>query len=148
LRDYERGVTAKRHNAALKKLLLHCRQSVPYYSEHLRDFESVECGRISPAQYLQRLPILTKALIRADSARLQSVDLGQRKWSYNTSGGSTGEPVRLIQDAEYTDCSAATSMLFHGLLGCDVGRHLVRLWGSERDILEKTNPGRPGFLIG
>ena len=32
---------------------------------------------------------------------LKSDDLSQRRWKYNTSGGSTGEPVRFIQDQEY-----------------------------------------------
>jgi len=32
------------------------------------------------------------------------------------------------------------------LLGCDVGRHLVRLWGSERDILEKTQSRKARFF--
>jgi phenylacetate-CoA ligase len=138
MREYQRGAGAETTNRALKRLLLHCRQSVPYYSEHLRDFDRTSGDEIAPTQYLARLPILTKAKIRAQFEKLQSVDLDQRKWTYNTSGGSTGEPVRLIQDAEYEDRSAATSMLFQSLLGCPVGRHLVRLWGSERDIVQKT----------
>src|SRR5207248_2191768 len=56
------------------------------------------------------------------------------KWRYNTSGGSTGEPVRLIQDAEYEDRSAAISMLFFSLIGREPGRPMLRLWGSERDL--------------
>ena len=146
LRDYERGVSLETAHDSLKKLLLHCHQAVPYYAKHLRDIEFLLKDEISPALYLLRLPILTKKLIRANWATLQSVDLDRRKWSYNTSGGSTGEPVRIIQDAEYEDRGAATSLLFHRLLGCDVGRHLARLWGSERDIVQGTQSWKAHFF--
>lgn len=138
LTDYERGAGLETAYCALKRLLLHCHNTVPYYSKHLQDIECLLRNEVPPSLFLLRLPILTKALIRDHSATLQSIDLARREWSYNTSGGSTGEPVRIIQDAEYDDHSRATSMLFHSLLGCDVGRPLVRLWGSERDIVQGT----------
>jgi len=145
-RDYESGAGLESANRALKSLLLHCHRAVPYYSKYLQDIECLLREEISPALCLLRLPILTKALIRGNNATLQAADLDRRKWSYNTSGGSTGEPIRIIQDAEYEDRSAATSMLLHRLLGCDVGRRVVRLWGSERDIFQATQSWKSRFF--
>lgn len=144
--EYQNGTGGATTRQALENLMLHCRRSVPYYAEHLRDFTELTAERMEPAQYLARLPILTKAKIRAHFDKLQSLDLERRSWSYNTSGGSTGEPVRLIQDTDYEERSAATSLLFHRLLGCDVGQHLVRLWGSERDIVEGTGSWKSCFF--
>lgn len=141
-REYESGAGGATVARALTELLRHCQQSVPFYAERLQDVR-LEAG--DPGEHLSRLPVLTKETIRAHFAELQSADLGRRKWCYNTSGGSTGEPVRLIQDREYEDRCKAISQMYYSLLGCDVGRPIVLLWGSERD-LEGTETAKARFF--
>jgi phenylacetate-coenzyme A ligase PaaK-like adenylate-forming protein len=137
-REWQRGHTGQAGLSALSKLLLHCRKSVPYYADLLEETREDHCNSHDPRQELLRLPVLRKETIRASFEKLQSEDLHRRHWAYNTSGGSTGEPVRLIQDAEYRDRSTAISYFYFWLLGYGVGQPLVRLWGSERDIQEGT----------
>jgi phenylacetate-coenzyme A ligase PaaK-like adenylate-forming protein len=132
LREYKRGGDGGTAVGALRQLLRHCRDSVPYYAELLKKTDV--CG----IEKLHRLPILRKADIRANFNKLQSNDLPHRKSYINTSGGSTGEPVRLVQDAEYKDRSAALGLFYNSLLGCEVGQPIVRLWGSERDFENGT----------
>lgn len=128
------GVAPDTTNRLLVHLLAHCQRSVPYYAEIMKqvgdDFEH------DPASYLLRLPILTKGLIRTHIEQLKSQDLGQRKWYFNTSGGSTGEPVKLIQDRDYGDRSNALQEFYSSWAGAWVGDPVVYIWGSERDILE------------
>jgi phenylacetate-CoA ligase len=145
-REYERGAANEVATRRLVELLRHCQRSVPYYTRVMQDLENKPSEDGDPRAYLTRLPILTKAMIRSNFVRLQSVDLDRRKWFYNTSGGSTGEPVRLIQDREYDDRSKATSLLCHALLGCDVGKPIVRLWGSERDLEGGTQSAKAAFF--
>src|SRR5439155_22662656 len=114
LRDYKRGVTEQITAQALRQLLAHCQKSVPYYAR-FRGGKTAGDDRDDPREELQRLPILTKADIRAHFAQLQSADLCRRKWGVNTSGGSTGEPVQFIQDAEYNDRSAGISLFYNWL---------------------------------
>ena len=143
-RKYERGVNAEITTRALVELLQHCGAKVEYYSELFA--RAGEIGNADPREYLQRLPILSKQMIRANFEKLRSMDLRRRKWSYNTSGGSTGEPVHLIQDREYEDRSKAISLLYQSLLGCEIGQPLVRLWGSERDIEGGTRSPKARFF--
>ncbi len=128
------GVAPDTTNRLLVQLLAHCQRSVPYYADIMKqvgdDFEQ------DPASYLLRFPILTKELIRTHSEQLKSHDLSQRKWYFNTSGGSTGEPVKLIQDRDYGDRSNALQEFYSSWAGAGVGDSIVYLWGSERDILE------------
>ncbi len=145
-REYEGGGGYEVATRKLVELLRHCRQSVPYYARVMRDLEARHLEDADPREYLSRLPILTKATLRANFDGLQSVDLDRRKWFYNTSGGSTGEPVRLIQDRDYDDRSKATSLLCHALLGCDVAKPIVRLWGSERDLEGGTQSAKAAFF--
>jgi phenylacetate-CoA ligase len=119
---------------SLAKLLDHCEASVPYYADLIAGVGG--SYRQDPKTWLRGFPILTKEKVRKNFGRLQSRDLASRKWIYNTSGGSTGEPVRLIQDRDYLDCQMAVQMLSFNWAGRDFGEPAVRIWGSERDILE------------
>lgn len=144
--EYKRGAGYETARRALAGLLRHCWQSVPYYAEACQHLGTANLEGTDPEEYLPRLPILTKEIIRANFAMLQSTDLGQRRWTYNTSGGSTGEPVRLIQDTDYDNRSKAISLLCHSLLGCDVGQPIIRLWGSERDLETGTQTVKSRFF--
>lgn len=145
LREYEDGLSGEATTLALSRLLRHCRQMVPYYADLLAETSSAEIDR-DPRGCLQKLPLLTKQLIRANFQQLQSGDNDRRNCAENTSGGSTGQPVRLIQDDEYRDASAAIQWLSHHQLGCPVGAPHVRLWGSERDLECGTKSPKARFF--
>jgi phenylacetate-CoA ligase len=146
LQEYERGVSGETATRCLRRLLQHCRGAVPYYADLLEHAGVDRIEATDPRVCLQRLPILTKAIVRANFDPLQSKDLPRRKWHHNTSGGSTGEPARLVQDAEYDDRSAAIAMFYKTLLGCEVGEPVVRLWGSERDLEGGTKSRKARFF--
>lgn len=145
LRECDNGLSGKTTTLALSRLLRHCRDMVPYYADLLAGVSSAEIDT-NPRGCLRNLPILTKELIRANFDRLQSKDNAQRRCEINTSGGSTGEPVRLIQDDEYRDASTAIQWLSHHQLGCPPGAPHVRLWGSERDLESGTKSGKSRFF--
>jgi len=105
--EWESGRAAETAATALNRLLGHCWHSVPYYAELLEGAGYNPSASSEPWETLLRLPVLRKDTIRANFPRLRSVDLPTRKWSYNTSGGSTGEPIDLIQDSEYEDRAIA-----------------------------------------
>src|SRR5690606_15952029 len=90
------GIPPDTTKRLLVELLEHCKQCVPYYSKLIRELG--DGFRDDPEAYLRDFPILTKDIIRSHFDELKSRDLDRRRWFYNTSGGSTGEPVRLIQD--------------------------------------------------
>src|SRR5436190_4435083 len=135
--EYKSGIRKETTTLALTRLLRHCQQMVPYYADLLDGVSGRELVE-NPRRCLQMLPILTKATIRTNFNQLQSRDNAKRNCQVNTSGGSTGEPVKLIQDDEYRDASAATRWFSQYLLGCEVSESNVRLWGSERDLESGT----------
>lgn len=87
---------------------------------------------------LSTFPILTKEIIRARFDDLKSKDLSTRKWWINTSGGSTGEPVKFIQDKEYLMASRYTTYKEKQKLGYKFGDNFIKLWGDEREILHNS----------
>jgi phenylacetate-CoA ligase len=121
-------------NEKLEKLLLHAYNNVPYYRGLLPECDVVKDGKVILENF-PRIPVLTKEIIRAQGENLYSSDYKSRKPYDNTSGGSTGEPVRFIQDKEYDDWNIATKLYFNAVLGKDLGQPEIKFWGSDRDIL-------------
>jgi phenylacetate-CoA ligase len=121
----------------LKKLLIHAYENVPYYHGHLREIGVINEGKVDLSKFNQ-IPILTKEIMRKHHKELISIDYLKRKWYYNSSGGSTGEPIRFIQDDIYSKWGNVTNYYWYkDILGID--EHNVKkvfLWGSERDLFK------------
>lgn len=130
----EAGTAADRVPARVASILRHARANVPYYASALRDLD-VEAD---PIGALKRIPPLTKDVIRERLDELCSNDLASRRTYEQTSGGSTGEPVRLIQDMYFRDRDNAVQMLMSSWTGWRPGDPEVVISGSDRDILEST----------
>ncbi|KUK77846.1 MAG: CapK related-protein [candidate division WS6 bacterium 34_10] len=119
----------------LKKLLLHSYENVPYYTEVLEESGVVKKGKVYLENF-KNIPILTKEILRSQKDSMLSKDYQSRKPFENTSGGSTGEPVKFIQDREYDDWNVANKMYYRYVAGQGIGEKELRFWGSERDLLE------------
>lgn len=128
------------HNQAvqrgrLESLLRHAYQHVPYYREALGDAGVIDRGGKVALDRFTNIPLLDRETLRGNAEALRSADLDQRRWWDNYSGGSTGEPVRLIQDLTYSGWSSAIKGLFDEWTGYEVGLGRIYLWGSPRDLL-------------
>ncbi|MGQ9570399.1 MAG: phenylacetate--CoA ligase family protein [Thermodesulfovibrionales bacterium] len=131
----------------LKRLLTHAYQHVPYYREILRDAGVIRDNGTVNLESFKQIPLLDKSIIRDNFERLRSDDLKSRKWYENTSGGSTGEPVRFIQDRDYFQLRTSLVILQDLWSGYSICEKRIILWGSERDIFSgkerfRTNLGR------
>jgi phenylacetate-CoA ligase len=132
--EFSEGEKKEYQEEKLKKLLLYSSKNVPYYKRVLEEAEVVKNNKVYLENF-HKIPILTKEIIRKEKENLFSKE--KRKKTYeNTSGGSTGEPVRFLQDAYYDDWNIATKLYFNQKLGKDIGESEIKLWGSDRDILE------------
>ena len=105
--------TAKElQNKRLVQLLSHAYRNVPYYYEVLSDAGVVSnSGEIRLNNFTQ-IPLLNKKILRERFNDLKSRDLNKRKWYYNTSGGSTGEPARFIQDKKHNNWGRAIKIFY------------------------------------
>jgi phenylacetate-CoA ligase len=128
--------TEATHQARLAELLRFAFEHVPYYqAEAKRLGLGIADIEIQPERALLALPLLDKTILRNQLAALKADDLDKRRWYYNTSGGSTGEPARFIQDAAYHQAGQASKALFDEWTGYAPGMPKVVLWGSLRDLL-------------
>lgn len=116
-------------------LLLHAYENVPYYHKVFPKAGVIKNGEVDLENF-DKTPILTKDIIRKEGENLYSRDYKKRKPYENTSGGSTGEPVKFIQDRQYNEWNTATKIYYNQILGKDIGEKEIKFWGSERDIIE------------
>jgi phenylacetate-CoA ligase len=124
----------KVQHARLEKILCFAWEHTAYYRSILEAAKVVTNGKCELSNF-QTIPFLTKDIIRKNESELHSSDLSSRNFWYNTSGGSTGEPVRFIQDREYANWHKAIVRLYNEWTGYEVGLPRICLWGSERDIM-------------
>lgn len=121
----------------LEKCLLDAYKNVPYYNKELKkanlimsDGESVNWSNY------HKIPKLTKKIIKENIDNLKSNAIGIKGIYANHSGGSSGTPIEIWQDREYKEWNIANTLFYKTYGGYYLGDRELRLWGSERDLLE------------
>ncbi len=117
----------------LARLLHHAYNTVPYYRR------SFGAAGITPADVcsvadLPRLPLLTKTIIQESADDLVSTQFPPKRRTANSTGGSTGSPVRFFQDQQQQDWATANKLRCNGWAGWDFGKRTLRLWGHPQDL--------------
>jgi phenylacetate-CoA ligase len=117
----------------LTELLRHAHGHVPYWREVLESCGAVTGGGHVDLAAFRRIPYLDKDTIRRRGSDLHS---DAREWFFNSSGGSTGEPVRFVQEDE-VGLGRALTLMYDEWSGQKIGERFALLWGSPRDLAEK-----------
>jgi len=123
----------------LKKLLLHAYKNVPYYHRIFDEIGLIIDGRVNLSKF-NKIPILTKDIIRKHYKKLCSKDYTTKNWYYKESGGSTGEPIRIIQDDVYSHWRDAAERFYYvNMLNIDeFSCKKIVIWGSWSDLFQST----------
>jgi phenylacetate-CoA ligase len=126
----------------LTATLQHAVSDVPHY----RDVVTAEEIGKDPIAALAQFPILTRDAVRESFRDLLSETGERRTWIENTSGGSTGEPVTLLQDPEHLARTVAVREVYSTWAGGSLGEPELYIWGSERDL--EAGRGAPRNRLG
>ena len=81
----------------LKKLIYHVYTNVPYYKT-LFDKHGLKPNDINNIEDLQKIPFLTKDIIRENINNFKAKNYPEHKFEYVTSGGSSGVPLGLFDE--------------------------------------------------
>ena len=124
----------------LRSLLQHAGATVPFYS---RLFAKVgfdpRTARLP--EDLEVIPLLTKETIREHQYELISRAYNPKNLVYMTTGGSTGNPLRIVMDREFRSMNHANTHYYLNLAGYSLGNvRSVRLHG---DVLGCDRAGVP-----
>lgn len=136
IREWEtlsREEVESRQRERLEHLIAHAHRKVPYYNSALEKAGAIVNGRVHLDRFA-RIPLLDKPTLRNHFRDLLAAGHEKRGAFESSSSGSTGEPVRFVQDREYREWNQAVAATFNRWVGYQAGFPQVRLWGAERDV--------------
>jgi phenylacetate-CoA ligase len=122
----------------LKKLLLHAYKNVLYYHRVFDEIGLINDGRVDLSKF-NKIPILTKDIIRKNQKELVCKDYTKRNWHYHDSGGSTGEPISIVHDDDIYPLwlTAAEHYYYANMLNIDeFDSKKIIIWGLWRDLFQ------------
>ncbi len=138
----ERNVSIQKKR--LFKILNHSIQKVPYY-KRIAHQKNIEISEDTIFEDIKKFPILTKEHLRNNWNSLH-VNLKNIRYSINTSGGTTGEPVKFIQSRKLRILNFCGKTIFNEIGDYNVGDKLVKLWGNESDLLKLSESRVQAFI--
>jgi phenylacetate-CoA ligase len=120
----------------LRRLLAHCQRNVPFYRELLQA-ASIRVDRVDSLSVLRDLPVLDKTKVVANHSRIRSEEWrGLGPLRVTQTGGTTGQPLRIVKDAFMRSSALAAMYRFHEWMGVRLGDPKVVVWGAPL-----ANPG-------
>lgn len=117
-------------NQRLQELVAHCYRNVPYYTK-LFDRLGLTPADIQTRDDLQKLPILTKQMVRDNYDDLISRDAAKRYYQKGSTGGSTGMPLKFMKDIPTWNMAWASSFRAWKWCGFEVGEKMFTLGGNS-----------------
>ncbi|MGE5704043.1 MAG: phenylacetate--CoA ligase family protein [Clostridia bacterium] len=119
----------------LTSLLRHAYEHCSYYRKILTEAQAVLPDGTVLLEHFRQIPLLERETFHPHFEELKSDDFHHRKWYLNWSGGSTGEPIRLLQDRRYFNWNQAVKIQYDQWSGKGLVDRQIVLWGSERDLM-------------
>jgi phenylacetate-CoA ligase len=120
-------------NNKLRRLITHCYKNVPYYRSVMEE-RRIKPKEIRCAEDLDRLPVLTKDIVRAHTNELLANNASDMTTTWTRTGGTTGERIQVCKSRE---CAAWSSMCIERGLewgGKTVDEPMIQLFGGALGI--------------
>ena len=114
----------------LRALIKHAYKNVPYYRRIFEE-RGLTDKDIQTTEDLQKLPVLTKDDVRQSFPDLMAEDFNKRKAFLNTTGGSTGEPLKYYVGMDVASITWAGMFRGWGWAGYKLGDKRAAIAGSS-----------------
>ena len=115
--------------AALRRMLHHAVATVPYYRDLFQHLRIAPDGIATEAD-LVKLPVLSKADVRANGRKLLSTAFRGRELTRKTTSGSTGVPLEIHLDPGGLAWKRACTLRADEWSGWTRGQHVAKVWGN------------------
>lgn len=113
-----------------RRLLKEVAGSVPYY-KRIFARTGFRPDKVSCLEDLRKLPLLSKDLVRQHHSDFIPCDVDPANLRYMTTGGSTGDPLKVMMDTRFQSLNHANTRYYMSLVGFEPGKSpSVRLHGN------------------
>lgn len=120
-------------NKKLKALLVHSKNTVPYYNDLLKNTD-VNFEKNEIKDFLKNLPVLTRDHIYDCGNDLLSTAFSKNKLIKGSSSGTTGIPINYFSDHNGYSAGTASGYVLCYLSGWKAGKKSVHIWGNQESI--------------
>src|SRR3989344_3226335 len=120
-------------NYKLRHLVSHAYKNVPYY-HHLMKRLKIKPDNVVKEEDLQKLPILTKDIIRKNINNLVARNYGSNSYYASHTGGSTGKVLNFYRDKTTHEFNLAVNRRFWRWARYDIGTKGFYFVGSPYDM--------------
>jgi phenylacetate-CoA ligase len=136
LRRFEALDEEAQHRAAfdlLRQVLLRAYRTVPFYQRRF------DAARVHPRDLRRPEDLSLYPFVSRDDVRLSGPEMISRSRArvgarWNATGGSTGQPLRLLQSHRTRSLSMANRLRCCRWYGVPAGSRVAFIWGGERDL--------------
>jgi len=118
-------------NKKLRALVKHAYENVPYYHHTFRVL-NLKPDDIKSKDDLQKVPILTKEMIRKNFSDLIAVNMSRSRFIETRSSGSTGKPLRFFIDKKAYSHGWAQTFRCWSWAGFSIGDPYVKIGAEPR----------------
>ena len=119
----------------LHRLLGYAYEHVPYYHRLFDRIGFQPDDVLTDLTSMQKIPVLTKAIIRENFDDLLTTDSKHRRqMSSLTTGGSTGHPLVFMQNSNFRDYVTADIHRHLGWAGWQLGEVHAYIWGAGFEV--------------
>lgn len=130
---------ARLRDRRLSALLVHASGHSSGWRQRLASAGVVRDGRVDLDRFAH-LPPLTRTELAETPERFTIDDLTGRASYDNSTGGSTGEPVRIVQDVAYLRRARAMTTVFNAFTGVPLGARTLVVWGAASRDTQRHPP--------
>jgi len=120
----------------LKKLIDYSKANVPYYTDLFVKL-NISSSDINSLNDLNKIPILTKEILREEGPRLISRKKHKFKVKSGKTGGTTGVPVKVLKDENNRSFTWASYYRWYEWMGLKYYDSVVTIWGA-RTVLSNS----------
>lgn len=124
-------------NIRLRQVLTFAARCVPYYQKILEQIALLP-DSIDVRREMRRIPILTKSIIRENLSELIAEPINKSSFFENTTGGSTGVPLKFFQDQNYQTTAAAIDVFVREWWGIRPYDRTALIWGADREFYQRS----------
>jgi len=129
----------------LRSVLRYAYDNVPYYHSVYKS-RGLDPDQIRTPSDLSKIPILTRDNITSNFGQMHST-VPRKKVYVDSTGGSTGQPIRLLKDRKMNEYAAASQFRSQRAMGWDIGEKVAYIWGAERDSPRYKLSGRVRMIV-
>lgn len=125
-------------NRKLQELIHHAYQNTQYYRE-LFDELKISPNDVKTISDLERIPILTKEIIKKNRQKLIPTNLEAIGHKYSSTGGSSGDPLQFNLDLDSWSYITANTIIYWEKFGYKYGNKFLAIGSTSLFVNDKKS---------